>query len=112
MRLLLPKTRENMSKYRYVGNSLMFDVEDFGRKRTILIPGYEDCDGAQLDELIHWQVEQTRDQLRQLGEKVEPRYSRKEIGKAVNEWYLSQKRRKETMNQRYHPGYGGQECSR
>lgn len=37
-----------------------------GRTRNILIPNVQNIDDTQLDEIIHWQIEKTMDELKKL----------------------------------------------
>ena len=87
------------SKYHLVaGGSLAMKVEEetSGRNRLIMIPGAASMDIVQLREIIAWQEEVTRQQLKKLGPRPKPEHSKEEIADALKEVLARRKRRKET----------------
>jgi hypothetical protein len=77
--------------------------ETTGREQLIYIPGASYMDRHQLEEIIAWQEEHTRSQLKALGPKPQARFSRKEVGQALKEFRTWLKERQEgTGNRRYY----------
>lgn len=77
--------------------------ETTGREQLILIPGAEHMDRSQLEEIIAWQEETTRAKLKALGAKPQARFSRKEVGQALNEFRMFlERKRSGTGNKRYY----------
>uniref|UniRef100_A0A6M3LHK8 Uncharacterized protein n=1 Tax=viral metagenome TaxID=1070528 RepID=A0A6M3LHK8_9ZZZZ len=69
-----------------------------GRQVTLLIPGAEQMDGSQLDEIIQWQEEKT---LAELKRPIPKRtYSREEVGKALNEFNKELRKRRQSSHNR------------
>jgi len=61
------------------------------RQQVIIIPGAEQMDQSQLKEILQWQQEKANKEL--AIPKEQPRYSRKEVGQALNEYFKWRRKR-------------------
>lgn len=69
--------------------------ETTGREQLLIIPGAAHMDASQLKEIIQWQTEKTKAQLKAKGPKPVARMPRKEVGAALNEYLQWLKRKRE-----------------
>jgi len=67
-----------------MGNVEEFTVEENGRTRRILIPGAKDMDRNQYQEIVEWQTEKTKRELREPRE--ERKHSKEEVAGALREY--------------------------
>ena len=65
-----------------------------GREQRIVIPGGELLDGHHLEELIQSTNERTLAELKAMGTLAKRVYSRKDVGRALNEFNIALRRRK------------------
>lgn len=68
-------------------------IKEGDRERTIFIPGSEDMDRNQLNDIIEWQTEKTKRELSQ--PRPERKRSRKEVGQALKDYNEFRKRKAE-----------------
>ena len=80
-------------------NAEEFTVEENGRKRTILIPGAADMDRNQYKEIVEWQTEKTKRELREPRE--ERKHSKKEVSGALKEYNDWRHKYKEQGTRKY-----------
>jgi hypothetical protein len=76
-----------------MGNIESITVKEGDRERTILIPGLSRMDKHEAEDIIEWQTEKTKKELRQ--PKPERKYSRKEVGQVLREYNEFRKRKAE-----------------
>lgn len=76
--------------------------ETSGREMLILIPGASHMDRSQLEEIIAWQEETTRAKLKAMGPKPKAKFSRKEVGQALNEFRLFLERKRRDGTRKYY----------
>lgn len=76
--------------------------ETSGREMLILIPGASHMDRSQLEEIIAWQKETTLRELKALGPRPKARYSRKEVGQALNEFRMFLERKRKGTGKKYY----------
>lgn len=76
-----------------MGNIDEITIEENGRKRTILIPGASDMDSHQLEDIIEWQTEKTKKELRK--PRPQRKHSKEEVGQALKDYNEFRKRQRE-----------------
>ena len=77
-------------------------VTEGGRTRHILVPYSHDIDSGQLHDILQWQDEKTRDELKKMPPLPQRKHTKEEVGKALNE-YTKWKRNKEgNVNKKYY----------
>ena len=67
-----------------MGNIEKLIIKEGDRERTILIPGAANMDKHQYEDIVEWQTEKTRKELREPRE--QRKYSKKEVGQALREY--------------------------
>lgn len=78
----------------------VFDVEEGGRKQTIFIPGADEMDRHELEDLVQWQEEKTRDELRKIPTK-QRNHSKADVGKALGDYNKFRQRVREGTKKYY-----------
>jgi hypothetical protein len=73
-------------------------IKEGNRERTIFIPGAKDMDRNQYQDILEWQTEKTKRELRQ--PKPERKHSKKEVSKALRD-YNEHRRRKAEGTKKY-----------
>ena len=76
-----------------MGNIDSITVKECGRERTILIPGASSMPKEELEDIIAWQTEKTKKELRQ--PQPQRKHSKKEVGQALREYNEFRKRKAE-----------------
>ena len=74
-------------------------IEENGRKRTILIPDAELMGRRQYEEIVEWQTERTKKELRQPRE--ERKHSKEEVAGALREYNEWRHKYKEKGTKKY-----------
>ena len=68
-------------------------IKENGKEMKVFIPGADQMDRHELEDIVQWQTEKTRDELRKAPPKEESKHSKKEVGEALKDYRDFQQRR-------------------
>jgi len=75
-------------------------IKEGDKERTIFIPGADEMDKNELRDIIQWQEEKTRDDLRKTPTE-QRKHSKKEVGQALRDYREFQQRKGEGTKKYY-----------